>query len=58
MRKKQHLKIISWITLIIFVDVILFSFLPDSNGLEILFSFCIIMLVGGAGAYLILRIYD
>ena len=57
-KRKNHMKIVSWIILIIFIDIILFSFLPDSNWLEILFSFCTIMIVGAIGVYIILKIYD
>lgn len=57
-KRKNYMKIISWIILIIFIDVILFSFLPDSNWLEILFSFSTIMIVGAIGVTIILKIFD
>lgn len=56
MRNRQ-LKIISWILLIILIDVFLFSFLPDSNWLEIFMSLIIILVVGGIGATFILKRY-
>ncbi|OFL49434.1 hypothetical protein HMPREF3177_07350 [Nosocomiicoccus sp. HMSC09A07] len=57
-KRKNHLKVVSWIILVIFIDVILFSFLPDSNWLEILFSFSTIMIVGALGVTIILKIFD
>lgn len=57
-KRKNHLKVVSWIILVIFIDVILFSFLPDSNWLEILFSFSTILIVGALGVTIILKIFD
>lgn len=57
-KRKNHLKVVSWIILVIFIDVILFSFLSDSNWLEILFSFSTIMIVGALGVTIILKIFD
>lgn len=57
-KRKNHLKVVSWIILVIFIDVILFSFLPDSNWLEILFSFSTIMIVGALGVTIILKVFD
>lgn len=58
MTKKEILYIVGLVALYIFIDIFLFGVLPDNTLWQILVSLLTILLVGGVGLYLLLKLKD
>ena len=58
MTKKEILYIVELVALYILIDIFLFGLLPDNTLWQILVSLLTILLVGGVGLYLLLKLKD
>ncbi|CAD2070990.1 hypothetical protein GCM10007358_14140 [Phocicoccus schoeneichii] len=58
MTKKEILYIVGLVALYILIDIFLFGLLPDNTLWQILVSLLTILLVGGVGLYLLMKLKD